>query len=99
MAIPSWVNLVGWVLALLVSVLLYRDARVRLRALGTKLATLAPFVEAAEGERAKREEVGAGLHRTLHADDADGPVTPHSTRPGDDGRRTNSAPPPPVRVL
>ena len=42
--VPSWVNLVGWVVTLAVTVFLYRSARVRLRAMSAKLAPLGPQV-------------------------------------------------------
>jgi hypothetical protein len=54
MAIPWWVNLAGWVLSLLFTVLLYRDARVRLRALASKLAMLAPHADDAAGPATPR---------------------------------------------
>jgi hypothetical protein len=44
-----------------------------------------------------------GLHRStlrsLSASGDDAPITPPSTRAGDDGRRTSSRPPPPVQCL
>ncbi len=102
--VPSWVNLIGWIVALFVALVLYRDARVRLRALGTKLATLALAGHATRVEAPDATEappVAAARHepRALHVEGDEAPPTPPATREGDGHRRTSSRPPPLVRVL
>ncbi len=99
--VPSWVNLAGWALTLLVTVLLYRDARVRLRALGTQLATLSGGPTLDRWQQGAPVEPAMRTGRRISARPAandDAPATPAATRPGDERPRRSSRPPPPVQV-
>lgn len=55
--VPSWVNLIGWMVALIVAVLLYRDARVKLRDIMATVASLRSQVAALEAPGAARAHV------------------------------------------
>jgi hypothetical protein len=97
--VPSWVNFIGWVVALIVGLVLYRNARVRLRDIGAKVAELSRDVatlSAAHGGNAlpmpldSGEEAApqrSGRRMTLPpaspAPPSPVPVTRPSTAPGD----------------
>ena len=48
--VPSWVNTIGWIAILFITLALYRDARVRLRDFGAKLAPIGPLQAQVKGQ-------------------------------------------------